>query len=115
HPWVSRGGVKLAHALDRFGIDPAGLLCLDIGASTGGFTDVLLARGDAEPDSDIDVMIVLRGPLDDWAETQRTSKVTSEVSMKFETVISRIFATPDEADENPGSFYCNVRSEGVLV
>jgi len=73
------------------------------------------ARGDAEPDSDIDVMIVLRGPLDDWAETQRTSKVTSEVSMKFETVISRIFATPDEADENPGSFYCNVRSEGVLV
>ena len=47
HPWVSRGGVKLAHALDRFGIDPAGLLCLDIGASTGGFTDVLLARGAA--------------------------------------------------------------------
>jgi len=47
HPWVSRGGVKLAHALDHFGIDPAGLVCLDIGASTGGFTDVLLARGAA--------------------------------------------------------------------
>src|SRR5579859_8083056 len=45
HPWVSRGGVKLAAALDRFGIDPAGLVALDIGASTGGFTDVLLARG----------------------------------------------------------------------
>ncbi len=45
HPWVSRGGIKLAHALDRFGIDPAGCVCLDIGASTGGFTDVLLARG----------------------------------------------------------------------
>ena len=45
HPWVSRGGVKLAHALDHFGIDPAGALALDIGASTGGFTDVLLARG----------------------------------------------------------------------
>ncbi|MEX2647777.1 MAG: SAM-dependent methyltransferase, partial [Alphaproteobacteria bacterium] len=45
HPWVGRGGVKLAHALDRFGIDPAGLACLDLGASTGGFTDVLLARG----------------------------------------------------------------------
>src|SRR6266511_1631227 len=44
HPWVSRGGVKLAHALDRFGIDPAGLVCLDVGASTGGFTDVLLTR-----------------------------------------------------------------------
>jgi 23S rRNA (cytidine1920-2'-O)/16S rRNA (cytidine1409-2'-O)-methyltransferase len=45
HPWVSRGGVKLAHALDVFGIVPSGRVCLDIGASTGGFTDVLLARG----------------------------------------------------------------------
>jgi 23S rRNA (cytidine1920-2'-O)/16S rRNA (cytidine1409-2'-O)-methyltransferase len=45
HPWVSRGGVKLAHGLDHFGIDPAGLVCLDVGASTGGFTDVLLSRG----------------------------------------------------------------------
>jgi 23S rRNA (cytidine1920-2'-O)/16S rRNA (cytidine1409-2'-O)-methyltransferase len=45
HPWVSRGGVKLAHALDVFGIDVAGRLALDIGASTGGFTDVLLQRG----------------------------------------------------------------------
>jgi 23S rRNA (cytidine1920-2'-O)/16S rRNA (cytidine1409-2'-O)-methyltransferase len=48
HPWVSRGGVKLAHALDHFGIDPAGGIWLDIGASTGGFTDVLLARGAAK-------------------------------------------------------------------
>jgi 23S rRNA (cytidine1920-2'-O)/16S rRNA (cytidine1409-2'-O)-methyltransferase len=45
HPWVSRGGVKLAHALDVFGIDPSGRVCLDVGASTGGFTQVLLARG----------------------------------------------------------------------
>jgi 23S rRNA (cytidine1920-2'-O)/16S rRNA (cytidine1409-2'-O)-methyltransferase len=45
HPWVSRGGVKLAHALDTFGIDVTGHLALDIGASTGGFTDVLLTRG----------------------------------------------------------------------
>jgi 23S rRNA (cytidine1920-2'-O)/16S rRNA (cytidine1409-2'-O)-methyltransferase len=45
HPWASRGGVKLAHALDHFGIDPAGRVALDIGASTGGFTDVLLTRG----------------------------------------------------------------------
>jgi 23S rRNA (cytidine1920-2'-O)/16S rRNA (cytidine1409-2'-O)-methyltransferase len=45
HPWVSRGGVKLAHALDVFRIDVAGRLALDIGASTGGFTDVLLQRG----------------------------------------------------------------------
>ena len=47
HPWVSRGGVKLAHALDHFAIDAAGLIALDIGASTGGFTDVLLDRGAA--------------------------------------------------------------------
>jgi 23S rRNA (cytidine1920-2'-O)/16S rRNA (cytidine1409-2'-O)-methyltransferase len=45
HPWVGRGGVKLAHALDRFHITVAGRLALDIGASTGGFTDVLLQRG----------------------------------------------------------------------
>jgi 23S rRNA (cytidine1920-2'-O)/16S rRNA (cytidine1409-2'-O)-methyltransferase len=45
HPWVSRGGVKLAAALDHFGFDPAGHACLDVGASTGGFTHVLLARG----------------------------------------------------------------------
>ncbi len=47
HPWVSRGGVKLAHALDHFALSPAGRVCLDIGASTGGFTDVLLARAAA--------------------------------------------------------------------
>ncbi|MFQ5763741.1 MAG: TlyA family RNA methyltransferase [Rhodospirillales bacterium] len=45
HPWVSRGGVKLAHALDHFGIAAEGRVCLDVGASTGGFTDVLLEGG----------------------------------------------------------------------
>lgn len=45
HPWVSRGGIKLAHALERFGIDATGAIALDIGASTGGFTDVWLQRG----------------------------------------------------------------------
>ncbi|MEO1966882.1 TlyA family RNA methyltransferase [Hyphomonas sp.] len=45
HPYVSRGGLKLAHGLEAFGIDPAGQACLDIGASTGGFTEVLLLNG----------------------------------------------------------------------
>ena len=47
HPWVSRGGVKLAHALDHFAIEVTDLVALDIGASTGGFVDVLLSRGAA--------------------------------------------------------------------
>ncbi len=48
HPWVSRGGLKLDHALTHFAIDVTGLIALDIGASTGGFTDVLLNRGAAK-------------------------------------------------------------------
>lgn len=48
HPWVSRGGVKLAHGLDQFGFDVTGAVALDVGSSTGGFTDVLLTRGAAK-------------------------------------------------------------------
>ncbi|AUX70252.1 TlyA family rRNA (cytidine-2'-O)-methyltransferase [Porphyrobacter sp. HT-58-2] len=47
HPWVSRGGIKLAHAIEHFGLDPAGASAMDIGSSTGGFTDVLLTHGAA--------------------------------------------------------------------
>lgn len=47
HPWVSRGGIKLAHALAHFALDPAGAVAMDIGSSTGGFTDVLLHLGAA--------------------------------------------------------------------
>jgi 23S rRNA (cytidine1920-2'-O)/16S rRNA (cytidine1409-2'-O)-methyltransferase len=60
HPWVSRGGVKLAAALDAFALDPSDLVCLDVGASTGGFTDVLLARGAAK----VIAVDVGRGQLD---------------------------------------------------
>lgn len=45
HPWVSRGGIKLAHGLDRFGWNVTGAVAMDVGSSTGGFTDVLLTRG----------------------------------------------------------------------
>ncbi len=48
HPWVSRGGLKLDHALRHFALSPEGRVCLDIGASTGGFTDVLLTQGAAQ-------------------------------------------------------------------
>lgn len=47
HPWVSRGGIKLAHAIAHFGLDPAGATAMDIGSSTGGFTDVLLQKAAA--------------------------------------------------------------------
>ncbi|MDP3907047.1 TlyA family RNA methyltransferase [Novosphingobium sp.] len=47
HPWVSRGGIKLAHGIEHFGLDPAGVTAMDIGSSTGGFTDVLLSKGAA--------------------------------------------------------------------
>lgn len=47
HPWVSRGGIKLAHAIEHFALDPAGAVAMDIGSSTGGFTDVLLQKGAA--------------------------------------------------------------------
>ena len=48
HPWVSRGGLKLAHAIEEFAIDPTGVVAIDVGASTGGFTDVLLTNGAAK-------------------------------------------------------------------
>jgi 23S rRNA (cytidine1920-2'-O)/16S rRNA (cytidine1409-2'-O)-methyltransferase len=48
HPWVSRGGLKLDHGLDYFNFDVTGAICLDVGSSTGGFTDVLLSRGAAK-------------------------------------------------------------------
>ncbi len=47
HPWVSRGGIKLAHAIEHFELDPAGAVAMDVGSSTGGFTDVLLTNGAA--------------------------------------------------------------------
>ena len=60
HPYVSRGGIKLAHALEVFGIDVTGRIALDVGASTGGFTDVLLQRGAAM----VIALDVGRGQLD---------------------------------------------------
>jgi 23S rRNA (cytidine1920-2'-O)/16S rRNA (cytidine1409-2'-O)-methyltransferase len=48
HPWVSRGGIKLDHGLAHFGFDVSGAVALDVGSSTGGFTDVLLSRGAAK-------------------------------------------------------------------
>ena len=73
HPWVSRGGLKLVHGLDRFGIDPRVKVCLDIGASTGGFTHVLLERGARK----VYAVDVGRGQLD-WKLRQDARVVVLE-------------------------------------
>ena len=88
HPYVSRGGVKLAHALDAFGIDPAGRVALDVGASTGGFTDVLLRRGAAR----VFALDVGHGQLD-WT-LRNDPRVT---------VIERVNARTLTGDQLPGT------------
>ena len=89
HPWVSRGGVKLAAALDAFAISPSGKRCLDVGASTGGFTHVLLERGASR----VVALDVGRGQLD-WSLRQDPRVVVMEG-------INARFLTPGEV---PGPF-----------
>lgn len=89
YPWVSRGGVKLAAALDAFGFDPMALTCLDIGASTGGFTHVLLSRGARQ----VVAIDVGRGQL--HPDLARDPRVKS-----YEATDARGFA-PDSLPEPP--------------
>jgi len=101
HPYVSRGGVKLAHALDHFAIDPAGAIALDIGASTGGFTDVLLRRGAAK----VFAVDVGHGQLD-WRLRQDARVV----------VLERCNArhlTRAEVPEPPGLVVCDASFIGL--
>ncbi len=87
HPYVSRGGVKLAGALDALGLDVSGLTCLDVGASTGGFTDCLLQRGAAR----VWAVDVGRGQLD-WKLRQDPRVVVVE-QYNFR------YAAPDDFNE----------------
>lgn len=82
HPYVGRGGVKLAHALDAFEIDPGGRLALDVGASTGGFTDVLLQRGAAH----VVALDVGHGQLDWTLRTDPRVTVIERVNARTLTV-----------------------------
>ena len=79
HPYVGRGGVKLAHALEAFGIDVAGRPALDIGASTGGFTDVLLQRGARQ----VVALDVGHGQLDWRLRTDPRVIVLEHVNARF--------------------------------
>lgn len=78
HPYVGRGGIKLAHALDTFSIDPSGRTALDIGASTGGFTDALLQRGAAR----VVALDVGHGQLDWKLRTDRRVRVIERVNAR---------------------------------
>lgn len=88
HPYVSRGGVKLAAALDAFGFDPDGLTCLDVGASTGGFSDVLLRRGAAH------VYAIDVGQAQLHESLHGNPRLTSLESQDIRTLDPRLFAEP---------------------
>jgi 23S rRNA (cytidine1920-2'-O)/16S rRNA (cytidine1409-2'-O)-methyltransferase len=96
HPWASRGGVKLVAALDAFALDPDGLVCLDVGASTGGFTDVLIARGAAR----VVAVDVGHGQLD--PRLKADPRVRS-----LERIDARTL-TPEMLGEQPGAIVVDV-------
>jgi 23S rRNA (cytidine1920-2'-O)/16S rRNA (cytidine1409-2'-O)-methyltransferase len=88
YPWVSRGGVKLAAALDAFTFDAKDRICLDIGASTGGFTHVLLARGAAQ----VHAVDVGHGQL--HAKLQHDPRVASHEGTDVRTLTKACFDRP---------------------
>ncbi|HZZ61337.1 MAG TPA: TlyA family RNA methyltransferase [Roseiarcus sp.] len=96
HPYVSRGGLKLAAALDAFELDPTGLVCLDIGASAGGFADVLLRRGATR----VVAIDVGHGQLD--AGLAANPRVRSLEGLDARAV------TLDQIGERPGAIVCDV-------
>ena len=73
------------------------------------------ARGDAEPDSDIDVLVVLQGPVDPGKEIAHTGEVTARLSLKHDVVISRVFISAEQFSEERSPLLLNVRREGIHV
>ena len=73
------------------------------------------ARGDAKPESDIDVLVVLQGPVDPGGEIARTGEVTAQVSLKHDVVISRVLISVDQFSEEQSPLLLNVRREGIQV
>jgi 23S rRNA (cytidine1920-2'-O)/16S rRNA (cytidine1409-2'-O)-methyltransferase len=103
HPYVSRGGLKLAAGLDAFGLDPSGRVALDIGASTGGFTDVLLRRGAAK----VYAVDVGHGQLD-W--TLRNDPRVVVLEKTNARKLSRA-----EIPEAPGAVVCDASFIGLEI
>ncbi|MBP0462485.1 TlyA family RNA methyltransferase [Roseomonas sp. PWR1] len=101
HPWVSRGGIKLAHALAHFGLSPEGRVGLDIGASTGGFTDVLLKGGAAR----VHAVDVGHGQLD-WGLRNDPRVVVLERT-------NARHLTAEQVPEPPGAVVCDASFIGL--
>jgi 23S rRNA (cytidine1920-2'-O)/16S rRNA (cytidine1409-2'-O)-methyltransferase len=101
HPWVSRGGVKLDFALNHFVLAPLGLVCLDIGASTGGFTDVLLARG-AERVHAVDV-----------GHGQLAWKLRTDPRVVVHERLNARFLTREHVNEEVGALVCDASFIGL--
>ena len=101
HPWVSRGGIKLAHALVQFGLDPAGRVAIDVGASTGGFTDVLLHHGAAR----VYAVDVGHGQLD-W-------KLRNDPRVVVLERTNARHLTQDQVPEAPGVVVCDASFIGL--
>jgi predicted nucleotidyltransferase len=73
------------------------------------------ARGDGAGDSDIDVVVVLKGPLNYWEELRRTEETVASLCLEHDAVVSTIFLTPKEADESRNPIPVNIRREGIVV
>ena len=73
------------------------------------------ARGDAEPDSDIDVLVVLHGPEDDGTEIERTGDLASEISLRYDTVIALVFVSAADYEKRRSPLLINVRREGIAL
>jgi 23S rRNA (cytidine1920-2'-O)/16S rRNA (cytidine1409-2'-O)-methyltransferase len=101
HPWVSRGGIKLAHAIDHFAIDPTGLVAMDVGSSTGGFTDVLLTNGAAR------VYAV------DSGTNQLAWKLRSDPRVVVHEQTSARILTADHITESVGIIVCDASFIGL--
>jgi 23S rRNA (cytidine1920-2'-O)/16S rRNA (cytidine1409-2'-O)-methyltransferase len=101
HPWVSRGGVKLAHGLAHFGLSPAGRVCLDVGASTGGFTDVLLHEGAAK------VYAV------DVGHGQLAWKLRNNARVVVQERVNARYLTAEQVPEPVGAVVCDASFIGL--